>query len=158
MVAFTVQGVNGTHVTNVSSGTLVATIKMTTNGLVINPGAYVNSFGPSTRTNSWLPDLANFGKTQAGIASTGGDGNSVTVDSQGSILTHGTDAFGILAQSLGGQGGVGSDGSISHSSGQGGRGSNGGDVSVTADGTITTLSNTSAGVVAWSRGPLQSLL
>jgi uncharacterized protein YhjY with autotransporter beta-barrel domain len=152
VVNFTVQGVNGTHITNVSSGTLVANVKMTTNGLVINPGSYFNAFGPSTFTNSWKPDLANFGRTQAGIAAAGGDGNGVTVNNQGNIKTYGTNSYGIFAQSLGGNGGPGSDGSISHSSGKGGRGSSGGDVTVNVDGTITTVSNGSAGVVAWSRG------
>ena len=50
IVNYTVQGVNGTGMTNDSSGTLVTTITMTTNGLVINSGAYSAQYGPSTQS------------------------------------------------------------------------------------------------------------
>jgi uncharacterized protein YhjY with autotransporter beta-barrel domain len=152
IVNYTVQGVNGTGITNDSSGTLVTTITMTTNGLVFNSGAYLDAYGPSTYTNSVLPDLASYGQSLAGIASAGGAGNSVTIDNEGAITTHGTNSFGILAESEGGNGGTGSGGSISHSAGAGSAGSSGGTVTVTANGSITTISNYSVGVVAWSQG------
>ena len=152
LVNYTVQGVNNLGITSNLLGTLVATIAMTTNGLVTNCGAYFDTFGPSANTNSVFPDLAGYGQTQAAIASAGGAGNSVTVYNDGNIMTYGTNAFGILAQSIGGNGGTGSGGSISHSAGGGSAGSGGGTVTVTADGSITTISNFSCGVVAWSQG------
>ena len=152
IVNYTVQGVNGTGITNDSSGTLVTTITMTTNGLVVNSGAYLDAYGPSTNQNSVLPDLASYGQTLVGIASAGGAGNSVTVDNEGAITTHGTNSFGIFAQSIGGNGATGGGGSWSHSAGGGTAGSSGGDVTVTANGSITTTSNYSCGVVALSQG------
>ncbi len=152
IVNYTVQGVNGTGITNDSSGTLVTTITMTTNGLVFDSGAYLDAYGPSTNQNSVLPDLASYGQTLAGIASAGGAGNSVTVTNEGAIKTYGNNSSGIFAQSIGGNGGTGGGGSAGHSAGQGGTGSNGGAVTVTANGSITTISNYSVGVVAWSQG------
>jgi len=152
IVNYTVQGVNITGISTNLVGTLVATITMTTNGLVTNCGALFDTFGPSTNQNSVFPDLASYAQTEAGIASAGGAGNSVTVTNEGSIKTYGTNSFGIFAQSIGGNGATGGGGSWSHSAGQGSAGSGGGTITVTADGSITTGSNYSCGVVAWSQG------
>ena len=152
LVNYTVQGVNKTGMTNDDMGTLLAVITMTTNGLVTNCGAYFGTYGPSTNQNSALPDLVTYGQTLAANASAGGAGNSVTVTNEGSIKTYGTNSSGILAQSIGGNGGTGGGGSWLHSAGQGGAGSGGGAVTVTANGSITTISNNSCGVVAWSQG------
>ncbi len=152
IVNYTVQGVNKTGMTNDSLGTLSAIITMTTNGLVTNCEASFATYGTSTNQNSALPDLGSYGQYLVGTASAGGAGNSVTVDNEGTIKTYGTNSSGIFAQSIGGNGGTGGDGSISHSAGGGGTGSNGGAVTVTANGSITTISNNSCGVVAWSQG------
>ena len=152
IVNYTVQGVNKTGMTNDSLGTLSAIITMTTNGLITNCEASFATYGTSTNQNSALPDLGSYGQYLAGTASAGGAGNSVTVDNEGTIKTYGTNSSGIFAQSIGGNGGTGGDGSISHSAGGGGAGSNGGAVTVTANGSITTISNNSCGVVAWSQG------
>ena len=88
----------------------------------------------------------------------GGSGSSATVTLQGpngSVTTNGDNLYGILTQSLGGQGGDGGDDTaLAGTGGGGGFGGNGGAVTVTTDaGTfITTTGDYSAGIVAHSVG------
>ena len=94
-----------------------------------------------------------------GTASRGGD---VTVDNDGSIITHGDRASAIYAQSVGGGGGsggfgaggaIGLYGAVSIGvGGAGGAGGEGGIVHVTADGTLVTTGADSRGVFAQSVG------
>jgi len=98
-----------------------------------------------------------------GSGGAGGHGGAVTVDAEGSILTQGIHAAGIVAQSIGGGGGSGgstvaASGSFGELSGNvdvslaggGGTGGSGSDVSVAANGSITTNGEVSAGVIAQS--------
>ncbi|MDQ6437577.1 autotransporter outer membrane beta-barrel domain-containing protein [Mesorhizobium sp. LHD-90] len=88
----------------------------------------------------------------------GGSGNSATVTLQGPngrITTNGDNLYGILTQSLGGQGGDGGDSTaLAGQGGGGGFGGNAGAVTVTTDaGTIiTTSGDYSAGIAAHSVG------
>ncbi len=103
------------------------------------------------------------------IGGTGGDGmysGTVTVDNDGIIITEGTDSHGILAQSIGGGGGMGglienniinlkaitgSQTSISLG-GDGGTGGYSSDVTVTNSGGIGTTEERSVGIFAQSVG------
>ncbi|HEY9345415.1 MAG TPA: autotransporter domain-containing protein, partial [Inquilinus sp.] len=105
------------------------------------------------------------GDGSVGIASTspvtrnpdtagGGDGGAVSVTTEGSITTNGANAFGILAQSIGGGGGFGGD----QSGGFAGNTSfsktgSGGTVTVTQNGSINTTGANSVGIFAQSQGP-----
>ena len=83
----------------------------------------------------------------------GGDGGAVTVRSTGDIATRGTGAFGILAQSFGGGGGIAGDPGLLgiHLGSVGGDGS-GGAVTVTHTGRIHTTGAASHGIFAQSAG------
>ena len=90
----------------------------------------------------------------AGGSRAGGDGGTVSLTNSDSITTKGDAAYGILAQSIGGQGGDGGSavGLVSFS-GTGGVGGNGGNVSVNATaGTISTEGRSSYGILAQSVG------
>ncbi|MCK9376587.1 MAG: hypothetical protein M0P73_10595 [Syntrophobacterales bacterium] len=111
-----------------------------------------------------------------GDGGTGSYGGAVTVNNSGAIYTLGSSAYGILAQSIGGSGGVGGSSttglavpssdynswaswlipSISQLTfevgGNGGSSSNGGQVTVNNGGAITTLGNGAFGIYAQSIG------
>ncbi|MCO6421035.1 autotransporter outer membrane beta-barrel domain-containing protein [Sinorhizobium meliloti] len=85
------------------------------------------------------------------------DGGAVTVDltSQSSITTQGIAAHGLVAQSIGGGGGVGGAASgapLSFTGNSPGSYGDGGDVAVTADGSIFTRGDYAFGVLAQSIG------
>ncbi|HEY9214971.1 MAG TPA: autotransporter domain-containing protein, partial [Ancylobacter sp.] len=95
-----------------------------------------------------------------GSGGAAGDGNEVTLGGSGSVLTAGYGAVGILAQSIGGGGGVGAEGSVNNTTtigiggawdGTGSAGGNGNSVNLTAS-TITTLGDDAHGIVAQSIG------
>ncbi|RUO98128.1 autotransporter outer membrane beta-barrel domain-containing protein [Hyphomicrobium sp.] len=100
-----------------------------------------------------------------GSGGSGGNGSDVSVTNIGSITTGGREAPGMLVQSVGGGGGGGGNvvsvaaaaGSFALSApvgvgGSGGTGGDGGNVSVAQDGSITTLAEQSAGLIAQSVG------
>jgi hypothetical protein len=88
----------------------------------------------------------------------GGMGEYVEVKVTGDIVTHGRLAHGVVAQSVGGGGGYGSDASGNASAlgiglgGAGGNGGNGGNVLVERTGAITTLGEDSIAIIAQSIG------
>ncbi|MBD8891003.1 autotransporter outer membrane beta-barrel domain-containing protein [Roseibium litorale] len=82
----------------------------------------------------------------------GGDGGSVNVNNAGKIITSGSNAAGIDAESLGGGGGSGSGGGWFGGSGDGGSGNAGGVVAIGTTGEITTSGASSAGILASSTG------
>ncbi len=101
-----------------------------------------------------------------GTGGTGGDGGKVTFSNSGSILTEGAQAYGVLAQSIGGGGGSGGPATARGillgyaAGGAGGGGGNGGTVEIAAafstNGvsapTITTRGAASSAIVAQSVG------
>ena len=100
-----------------------------------------------------------------GSGAGGGDSSTVTITNSGSIITGGSDAPGIFAQSVGGGGGNGgSAGSVSAFvgvavGGDGGKGGQGGDVDLTLQGVDTdtasfihTAGDRSTGIFAQSVG------
>lgn len=157
-VQYMVHGTNASIPPSFSDveGTLVVIVtKQDSAGLLkIVKEAYFDVYGVSVKpaTGTVLPDLKSYVKGLLAKASAGGSGNSVTVTSKGDIKTLGATSHGIFAQSLGGGGPNGRGGSISHGSDQGGPGNTGGTVSVTADGSITTTGDKSAGIAAQTQG------
>ncbi len=169
-----------------------AVVKVTNNGLIETYGA--NSFGIEAESigggggNAGVILVAsldlnkpNGTKTdnrftfnlggEGGVGGTGGDvfvyNEPVTgVQFSGDIITHGQNAYGILAQSIGGGGGNGSNvfnllagttgkDSVSFSlnvGGNGGQGGNGGNVTVVNGGLIETYGDYAHGIVAESIG------
>jgi hypothetical protein len=99
----------------------------------------------------------SIGVLVGGTAGATGNGGQVFVTQTGAIVTSGTQAFGVLAQSIGGGGGVGTAGSTNTSpsigvGGQSGATGNGGAVSVTLGGSVTTYGNGAHAVFAQSVG------
>lgn len=99
--------------------------------------------------------ISDFGQNFAlgGSGGNAGDGGGVVIGTTGNITTHGTGAVGILAQSIGGGGGLG--GQVGFGFGfagsVGGRGS-GGAVTVSHEGNIQTFGAAAHGIVAQSIG------
>ena len=88
-----------------------------------------------------------------GSAGPGAAGGTVSVDNAGTIVTGGTAARGIFAQSVGGGGGSGgSGGGLVSIGGTGGGTSSGGNVTVGNSGVITTSGSRSYGIQAQSVG------
>ena len=109
------------------------------------------------------------GSAGVSLGGSGGDGGTagiVSVDNDGMIVTHGADAYGILAQSIGGSGGVGGlsvAGALNAASsaggaagvslgGAGGEGGRGGSVTATNNAVIVTQGARAIGVAAQSIG------
>lgn len=118
-------------------------------------GGYVVSAGDTGPLSSPVKLTLN----AAGTARGHGGAVGVTLDSNGGIATSGQNAFGILAQSVGGGGGVAglttTPGliTLADTSGQGYNGhGDGGGVTVTVDGRVRTTGDGAAGVVAQSIG------
>ncbi len=120
---------------------------------------------------SWLANLGVVSEMPAisanlilgGTAGEGGNGATVAVTNTGDIDTFGHYAYGVLAQSLGGGGGVGGNamaGTLAINSmdftmslgGNGSKGGNGGLVDVENRGTIDTTGHFSYGILAQSLG------
>ncbi|WP_143534508.1 beta strand repeat-containing protein [Roseovarius albus] len=88
-----------------------------------------------------------------GDGANGGNGNDVSVTNKGSIVTHGTGARGIIAQSIGGGGGDGgSTGGMVSVGGSGDGGGDGADITIVNDGIITTSGDEAMGILAQSIG------
>ena len=136
-------------------------------------GLYAQSVGGGGGSGGWSGAIAGAGGPVAGAitvsvggaGSGGGDGSTVDVDNGGDIHTRGVDAFGLLAQSVGGGGGNGgfsvaasgaggaTAGGVAVTIGGGGAlGGNGSTVGVTTSGTIVTEGDRSDGVIAQSVG------
>ncbi|WP_165183849.1 autotransporter outer membrane beta-barrel domain-containing protein [Caulobacter soli] len=136
-------------------------------------GIQAQSIGGGGGAGGWTGALAvavgdTSGAVGVGIGGSGaggGDGKDVTVDSFGQILTHGDDAVGILAQSVGGGGGSGgfsiaaggasgqSTGAASLSiGGGGGVGGDGGVVTVHSHDLIETVNDRAYAIQAQSIG------
>jgi len=96
-----------------------------------------------------------------GSGAGGGAGGTVTVTNSDKLITEKTNAYGLLAQSIGGGGGnggfsfAGAAGVMAASvaiGGNGGAGGNGGDVTATNHGAVQTLGDLSYGILAQSIG------
>ncbi|TCZ54225.1 autotransporter outer membrane beta-barrel domain-containing protein [Roseicella aquatilis] len=108
----------------------------------------------------------NAGLTLGGSGGSAGDGRDATVNlgsssQAASIATSGVQALGIVAQSIGGGGGLSGSAAIisggkvtlgAGNSGNGGAGGSGGTVSVSTFGTLATLGADSLGILAQSIG------
>lgn len=109
------------------------------------------------------------GSAGVSLGGSGGDGgtaSAVTVENDGIIVTQGADAYGVLAQSVGGSGGVGGlsvGGALNATSGtggaagvslggSGGAGGRGGAVNVVNNAAIVTEGARAAGIAAQSIG------
>lgn len=151
-------------------GELIAQVTKTASGLEVVKSAFFEDFGDSDKPQTdgkALPDLNSY---VAGLVDeangAGGAGNSVDVYHRaGIITTNGAASHGILAKSAGRMGSNGRNGGGFWSFGtrkptEGGAGRPGGDVSIHADGSITTKfqgalnqpNQTSIGVLAHSLG------
>ncbi|WP_018699602.1 autotransporter outer membrane beta-barrel domain-containing protein [Amorphus coralli] len=94
------------------------------------------------------------GYSSQSTSGTGSNGGTVTVTNAGALKTYGSEAHGIVAQSIGGGGGTGrnSDGLFKAVGGAGGPGGTGGDVTVNSQADITLSGDYAAGIVAQSVG------
>ena len=93
----------------------------------------------------------------SGNGATGGNGSNILLTNHGGLITTGSNAEGIFAASIGGNGGGGGDNAVSigHDGGGGGLAGKSGYIILNNTGGITTYGLTnSAGIVAQSRGGL----
>jgi hypothetical protein len=111
---------------------------------------------------SSLPDpklinLRSLSVVVGGSGGSSGNGGGVTVDNRSAIQTGGKGSYGIMAQSLGGGGGIGGNANIGSDfkigiGGSGGASGNGGQVNVINSGAITTKGDDAHGIYAQSVG------
>ncbi|MFS8035499.1 hypothetical protein ACI7BZ_00810 [Xanthobacter sp. AM11] len=95
----------------------------------------------------------SLGSTSPGLSGDGKPAGSVTVDNRGTIKTYSGASSNIVAQSIGGGGGVGVGGGFfTRVGGSGGKGGDGGTVTVSNSGTLETFGYASTAVVAQSIG------
>jgi uncharacterized protein YhjY with autotransporter beta-barrel domain len=95
--------------------------------------------------------------TVGGSAGSSGNGAEVDIDETGHIVTQGDGSMGILAQSIGGGGGIGGNGETGLTGkiavgGGGGAAGDGGNVNVNLNGDIDTLGAGASGIFAQSVG------
>ena len=124
---------------------LANTGRIVTNG-VESAGIILQSIGGGG--GLLLTDLAPNNVTVATSDDNSGDGGAITLTQTGEIDVYGAGSVGVLAQSLGGGGGV-VDGVFASSAGGAGSGS---DVSLTLDGNIVADGTGGIGVLAQSGG------
>lgn len=139
--------------------------------LVINPGSNITTTGAGShgivgQSIGGGGGIAGDSSLNLGLASDGwvvsgsetggkGNGGSVMMKSNGSVKTSGANAFGIVAQSIGGGGGLGGNaagafaGTTGHESGSG----RGGRVSISHTGVIQAAGEGATGIFAQSSGP-----
>jgi len=103
-----------------------------------------------------VPDLA-LQVALGGSAGSGGDGGQVHVSDTGNVVTLGNGSVGILAQSIGGGGGVGAFGVAAATGsvaigGAGGAAGDGGEVRIDVSGSVETFGRSAYGVLAQSIG------
>ncbi len=153
-------GNDGGQVTVVNQGSIETWGAQSYGILAQSIGGGGGSGGNASVTNgagasNWSLNVS-LGGNGAGAA----NGGDVTVINTGDVLTHGDNAHGIFAQSIGGGGGDGgygsqqSDGSslAIEVGGSAGSSGNGGNVTVVQAGNVTTLGNGAFGVFAQSVG------
>jgi len=156
-------GASGNVVLNSGSGIYIQTTGNRSTALLaqsIGGGGGAGGFSVAAGLSN--SQSVNF--SLGGSGGSGGSSGTVTLSSTSAIFTSGTDSHGILAQSVGGGGGIGGfsiAGGISVNGaavsvslgGNGGGGGNGNTVNVTSSGTlIMTGSNHSDGILAQSIG------
>lgn len=104
---------------------------------------------PSIATLSVSPST-----TDGGSDAGGGNGAAVTVSVNADIVTEGENAFGILAQSIGGGGGLRGDSSTASAGPTGtDRTGSGGMIHLTQYGNVSATGNNSVGIFTQSQGP-----
>ena len=114
-------------------------------------GVFAQSIGGGGGSTGWSGGLVSFGSS-AGIGGTGGS-STVTASAGSRIETFGKGAYGIFAESVGGNGGTaGGTGGIFTLGGTGGSGNTGGSVNINQSGQIVTHGIDSRGLFAQSVG------
>jgi uncharacterized protein YhjY with autotransporter beta-barrel domain len=121
--------------------------------------------GKGGSASSTTPDDYGLTLSFGGSGGSQGDGGVVTVTTQvtpsiaelGDITTTGRNAYGILAQSIGGGGGLAAGGQVKNTSlfgygGSGGAGGNGGQVTISTQGILSTKGDGATGIWAQSIG------
>ena len=129
--------------------------------LVTNRGAITthgsNSFGIYARTEGGKGSEGTSGSFWNAwqIPTTGGSGSNggaIGLIHDGSIVTTGDYGTGIVAESQGGTGGRGGNGSVWRNGARGGTGGTGGDISISGSGEIHTYGDLASGILAQSGG------
>jgi uncharacterized protein YhjY with autotransporter beta-barrel domain len=131
-------------------------VTVTNNGIITTLGAgshgiFAESVGGGGGSSGFnISNLVNIG----GSGGSSGDGGTVTVTNEGGISTQRDDSHGIFAESVGGGGGSnGYSFSLGvNIGGSGGNSGDGGTVTVTNNGSISTMGRTSHGIYAESVG------
>ncbi|MBB5030574.1 autotransporter outer membrane beta-barrel domain-containing protein [Prosthecobacter vanneervenii] len=132
-------------------------VTVTNNGTIITAGAGAYGIYALSVSNNGGNGGSTWGLVgQAGSGNYGGNGGTVTVtnSSTGSIYTYGSQAHGIVAQSIGGSGGSsGTSANLLLSlNGAADNGGNGGQVNVYNSGVISTTGAGARGIMAQSIG------
>ena len=130
--------------------------------VTINTTANVTTSGGSAYGIAALSQGGNSGNggnalsganASAGNSADAGSGGTITLTSNGAVMTGGSNAAGLYALSAGGNGGNGNSGdAIAAAGGNGGNAGGGGAVTINANGTVGTTGTAAFGVSAQSTG------
>lgn len=136
-------GDGGTVDIALDAGSVIATAGRAAHGVL------VQSIGGGGGISARPEPGGVIGFASTPVASGNGDGGNVTIVNRGQIHTEGENAFGILAQSLGGGGGIRSSGTgvvagANHGSGKGGA------ISITQNGSVMASGRNAVGIAAQS--------
>ncbi len=151
------QDVGGSHAGAAGNGGAAGEVSIANAGNIRTSGLYA----PGVLAQS-VSGAGGIGGSASGLFDAKGgaggntpDGGAITITNTGSITTYNANSQGIVAQSLGGGGGMGGDagGMINIDGGTGGAGGDGGSVNLSnLAGTISTSNQLSQGAVAQSIG------
>lgn len=137
-------GFGGAITVTVNEGANLSTSGPNANGIVaINRGS-TGGMGASV--------FGGLGGGTGGAGGAGGDSGATTITSDGNIRTASNSSMGIVVQSTGGNGGAGgfATGALEDTAGPPGVAGKAGDITVTHNGSITTMGKYSFGILAQS--------
>ncbi|MAY46496.1 MAG: autotransporter, partial [Rhodobacteraceae bacterium] len=145
-------GNGGTVTVNLDRGTIITDgTNNSASGLNFAAGIFAQSIGGGGGDGG---EFTGFLGGNGGSGGTGGTGDTITItiESEGTIQTSGVNAYGVLAQSIGGGGGAGgaADGLVVALGGSGGSGGDSDTVAVTNAGDIITTGYNATGILAQS--------
>ena len=144
-------GIGGSGSTGGDGGQLTLTLNGSiATGGALSHGVLAQSIGGGGGSAGNSDSFIAIGGTGAAT----GNGGAVTIGSTGSVATSGSQAIGVLAQSIGGGGGSGGNATqgLVSVGGSASGGGNGGTVTINSAGAVTTAGDLAPGLLAMSVG------
>ena len=137
---------------SLNAGSSISTTGDGAHGIIAQSIGGGGGIAGDTRTGIDLDSYKDWQSSTAdGNGGSTGDGGEVDVNVNGNVVTTGASAFGIIAQSIGGAGGLGGSSSSGYAGNSGGQGQ-AQDVTVTQTGQVIASGDGATGIFAQSQG------